>query len=59
MKFYATLALASTVILLLAEVAPEAVNAFLILLLMGIILGRYQSFEKLASGITGAIEETI
>jgi len=59
MKFYATLVIASIVVLLLAELSAEAVNAFLILLLLGIVLGRYQTFEKLFGGITASIEQTL
>lgn len=58
MKFYASLLVASVVVLLLAEVSAEAVNAFLILILLGMVLGRYQTFERLFAGITGSIEET-
>jgi len=59
MKFYATLTVTIVVVLLLAEISPTAVNALLILILMGIVLGRYTAFQQLISGITGNIEEAV
>ena len=58
MKFYATLMVTTVVVILLAEVSPSAVNALLALILLGIILGRYATFQQLIGGITGSIEET-
>lgn len=58
MKFYATLTISVVVVLLLAEVSPEAVNAFLILLLIGIVLGRYTAFQKLVTGLAGSISQS-
>ncbi|WP_322510722.1 hypothetical protein [Chloroflexus sp.] len=51
MNFYIRLAIAIIVVLVLAEFAPEAVNAVLILLLVGMLLGRRRSFEMLAAFI--------
>jgi len=59
MKFYATLMVTVVVVLLLAEVSPSAVNALLILILLGIVLGRYGAFQELVGGITGSIEEAV
>ena len=59
MKFYATLTVTIVVVLLLAEISPTAVNALLILILMGIVLGRYGAFQQLIGGITGSIEEAV
>jgi hypothetical protein len=44
----ARLGVAIIVVLLLAEVIPEAVNAVLILVLVGLILGHYSSFTFMA-----------
>ncbi len=43
--------LAVLIVVGLAEVAPEAVNAFLILLLVGIILMRFQYFQSLVATV--------
>lgn len=53
MKFYAYLILAIVVVLMLAELIPEAINAFLALLLLGVILGRHTAFRQLIAGVTG------
>lgn len=45
---FAKLALAVLIVVALSEVAPELVNGFLILLLVGIFLTRYQYFKGLA-----------
>lgn len=38
---------AVVLVLAVAQFAPEAVNAFLILLLIGIVVMRYPAFQKL------------
>ena len=48
MNFYVRLTIAILIVILLAEVAPEAVNALLALLLVGLIVGRWQAFAGLA-----------
>jgi len=52
MTFYALLIMAIIVVLLLAEAMPEAVNALLILLLLGVVLGRYDKFQELIVRVT-------
>lgn len=59
MKFYATLMVTVVVVILLAEVSPSAVNALLILILLGIVLGRYGAFQELIGGIVGSVGETV
>jgi preprotein translocase subunit SecF len=44
----ARLGVAVIVTMLLSEVAPEAVNAVLILILVGLVLGHYSSFAFMA-----------
>lgn len=55
MKFYATLLVAFVVVLLLAEISPQAVNALLILILLGIFLGRYEAFQGLITAIARSV----
>lgn len=43
--------LAVLVVLVAAEVSPEITNAFLILLLVGIVLMRFGAFQSLAAQI--------
>ncbi len=45
-------AVAVLVVLALAQFAPELVNAFLILLLIGIVVMRYKYFQDLVNQIT-------
>ena len=52
--FYAVLILAIFVVLLLAEISPEAVNALLILILLGLVLGRAEDMQKLVTTISQA-----
>lgn len=52
MIFYAWLFLAVVVVLMLAELSPGAVNAFLFLLLMGVILGRSEQMRSLIANVT-------
>ncbi len=52
--FYAVLILAVFVVLLLAEISPEAVNALLILILLGLVLGRAEDMQKLVTTISQA-----
>jgi len=49
MNFYVRLIIAILVVLALAEVAPEVVNAILLLMLVGMILGRWPAFAWLAN----------
>ena len=58
MRFYATLTIAVVVVMLLAEISPELVNAFLMLLLLGIVLGRYQAFQQLVTGLVGNLQQS-
>lgn len=58
MRFYATLTIAVVVVMLLAEISPEVVNAFLLLLLLGIVLGRYQAFQQLVTGLVGNLQQS-
>ncbi len=51
---YAILVLAIFVVLLLAEISPEAVNVLLILILLGLILGRAEDTQKLIATISQA-----
>jgi hypothetical protein len=44
--------LAVLLVLAIAEFAPEAVNAFLILLLVGIIVIRYPYFQNLLTQVS-------
>jgi len=46
--FYAKLALVILIAVAAAEVAPEVVNAVLILILIGLVLGHWGQFEGLA-----------
>lgn len=55
MKFYVSLAMASVMVLLLAEVSPEAINALLILILLGTVLYNYDAFQKLFGGVVGGV----
>lgn len=41
--------LAALIVVAVAQFAPEAVNAFLLLLLIGIIVMRYPAFQSLIS----------
>ena len=52
MPFYGLLLISIVVVLLLAEIAPEAVNALLILLLLGLVLSRYSKFQELIDQVT-------
>jgi hypothetical protein len=52
--FFAVLVLAVFVVLLLAEISPEAVNALLILILLGLVLGRSEDTQKLIATISQA-----
>lgn len=52
MNFYVRLAIAILVVLALAEVAPGAVNAILLLLIVGMALGRWPAFAWLANFIS-------
>lgn len=54
MPFLAILVLAIFVVLLLAEISPEAVNALLALILLGLILGRAEDTQKLIATISQA-----
>ena len=47
----AKLALVVLIILALAELAPEWINAFLGLVLVGVILSHWQNFSGLASAL--------
>jgi len=52
MTFYGLLLVSIVAVLLLAEIAPEAINALLILLLLGVVLMRYDTFVDLTKKIT-------
>ncbi len=52
MSFYGLLMVSIIVVLLLAEVIPEAVNALLVLILLGVVLLGYKKFQELVEGIT-------
>lgn len=49
---FARLALVILISVALSEVAPEAVNAFLILILVGVVLGHWKAFQVLASTLS-------
>ncbi len=56
MPFYGLVIVAIMVVLLLAEVMPKAINAFLILLLLGMLLKNYEPFVALIDRITRVAE---
>jgi hypothetical protein len=56
MKHPARLMLAILVVMALAEFIPEVVNSFLILLLVGILLGHWVQFQWLTK-LIGSIGE--
>jgi len=49
MNFYLKLGIVILLVLALAEAAPDAVNAILVLILIGAILGNWQEFSGLAA----------
>jgi hypothetical protein len=49
MNFYARLFVVFIIVILLAEIMPEAVNAVLLLVLAGIILGHYTAFAGIGA----------
>lgn len=51
LPFYARLALVCLIAVALSEAIPEAVNAVLILILAGIILGHWEKFSFLAQAL--------
>ncbi len=57
MPFFGLLVVAIIVVLLLAEVMPKAINAFLILLLLGMLLQNYEPFVGLIDKVTRVAEE--
>ena len=52
MTFYGLLIVAIVFTLLLAELAPSAVNGFLLLLILGMVLSNVPAFVELVSAIT-------
>lgn len=44
--------IAALVVVGAAQIAPEAVNAFLLLLLIGIVVMRYKAFQDLVTQVT-------
>lgn len=52
--FYPKLAIVILLAVAASEVAPEAVNAVLLLILLGLVLGHYGAFASLA-GVLGSI----
>ena len=57
MPFFGLLVVAIIAVLLLAEVMPNAVNAFLILLLLGMLLQNYEPFVDLIDKVTKVAEK--
>lgn len=57
-NFYARLVLAVVIVYMLAQVAPKAVNAILILILVGIVLMRFPAFQSLFASTIGALGKT-
>ena len=53
---FAILMLAVFVILLLAEISPEAVNVLLALILLGLVLGRADDMQELVKTISQAAD---
>lgn len=49
MNFYLKLAIVILIVIALGEAAPDVVNAVLILILIGAILGNWQEFSGLAA----------
>lgn len=49
LPFLARLVIVILLVVALSQVAPEAVNAILILVLIGILLSHYKSFQGLTS----------
>lgn len=56
MKGYATLALAVFVVLLLAEISPEAVNVVLALILLGMVLMRAEEMQDMIETISSVAD---
>ncbi|KKN42653.1 hypothetical protein LCGC14_0711050 [marine sediment metagenome] len=56
MPFFGLLLVAVMVVLLLAEVMPKAINAFLVLLLLGMLLQNYEPFVDLIDKVTNVAE---
>ncbi len=56
MPFFGLLVVAIIAVLLLAEVMPKAINAFLILLLLGMLLQNYAPFVELIDKVTKVAE---
>lgn len=52
MPFYAKLVLTVLVVVTASEFIPSAVNALLILILLGIILGHFGAFDTLVNQLT-------
>jgi len=50
--FYGLLIVAIVVTLLVAEIAPSAANAFLLLLILGMVLSNVDAFRELVSAVT-------
>lgn len=53
MTFYPRLLIAIILVAVLAEVAPRFVNMLLIIILAGLLLGRWPAFARLADTIGG------
>ena len=49
MNFYLKLGIAILIVVALGEAAPDVVNAVLVLILIGAILGNWQEFSGLAA----------
>ncbi len=45
--FYARIVIVVLIVLAISEISPEVVNAVLLLVLIGLILGRFQYFQGL------------
>lgn len=59
MKFYAVLILAVVIVIVASEVSPAATNALLLLLIAGVVLGRWQAFAGLIATVSSGIKEAV
>lgn len=50
-NYYVKIVIVFLIVIALAEAIPEIVNSFLILVLVGIFLGHWETFAKLLAGI--------